>query len=211
MCGGPSSTQKELQQEEADFYRNQIAAYNTAYKNFADIQAVLNKQFEPILAKGPGQFGYTPEEEAALRTESGEGTARYYDQAQRALQQRIAAQGGGTSNVNITSGGSQALQAELAAEGAAESSRENLGITTAGYDLGRQMWGNAITGEEALAAGWNPNAFSSSTVNAGNSAASMANTITQQQNSMWGSVFGALGGIAGGAAGNLNVGPFKSG
>ena len=59
------------------------------------------------------------------------------------------------------------------------------------------MWGEAIKGTEALAAGWNPNAFSSSAVNAGNSAASMANTIAQQQNSIWGSVLGGLGGIAG--------------
>ena len=200
MCGGPSATQQNLQQEEADFYKNQISAYNTAYKNFSDIQAVLNQQFAPILAKGIGQFGYTPEEEAALRTQSGEGTARYFDQAQRALQQRIAAQGGGTSNVNITSGGNQALQAELAAAGAQESARENLGITTSGYDLGRQEYTGAIQGEEALAAGWNPNAFSKSAVDSGSAAASEANTIAQQQNSMWGSVLGALGGIAAGPA-----------
>jgi len=66
MCGGPTSTQTELQQEEADFYRNQISAYQTAYQNFSQIQSVLNAQFAPVLVKGPGQYGYTPEETAAL-------------------------------------------------------------------------------------------------------------------------------------------------
>lgn len=208
MCGGPSREQTELQQEEADFYKNQIQAYNTAYSNFKEIQDTLNKQFQPILDKGPGQMGYQPAEETALRTQANEGTARNFEQAQRALQQRIAAQGGGTSNVNITSGGSQSLQADLAAAAASEQSNENLGITTSGYDLGRQMWTEAVQGDEALAAGWNPNAFSSSTVSSGNAAASEANTIAQQQNSLWGSVLGALGGVAGNAAGRLNVGPF---
>ena len=201
MCGGPSGTQQELQQEEADFYKNQIAAYNTAYQNFSQIQSVLNAQFAPILKAGPGQYGYTPAEDTALRTQAGEGTVQGFTAAQRALQERIAAQGGGTSNVNITSGGSEDIQEQRASETAAESARENLGITTSGYDIGRQQWGEAIQGEEALASGWNPNAFSGSAVSAGGAAASEANTIAAQQNSMWGSILGALGGIGGAAAG----------
>lgn len=194
MCGGPSSAQTEMQQEEAAFYQTQIQAYNNAYKNFSELQDVLQQQFAPILAAGPGQFGYTPAETNALRTESTEGTAQNFATAQRALQQRIAAQGGGTSN--ITSGGAQQLQEELSSATAAEQSRENLGITTSGYDLGRQMWQGAVSGTEQLASGWNPNAFSQSTVSAGAAAASEANTIAQQQNAMWGSVLGALGGVA---------------
>ena len=209
MCGGPSATQKELQQEEADFYKTQIDAYNKAYGNFTQIQNALNQQFAPILAAGPGQMGYTPTELNALRTQATEGTAQGYAAAQRALQQRIAAQGGGTSNVNITSGGSQKLQGDLAAAAARESSSENLGITTSGYDLGRTLWNTAIQGEENLAAGWNPNTFSGSTVNAGSAASSMANTITQQQNSVWGSVLGALGGVAANAAVGWATGGFK--
>jgi hypothetical protein len=142
-------------------------------------------------------MGYTPGEETALRTQATEGTAQNYAAAQRALQQRTAAMGGGTSNINITGGPAQQTQEELASQAAGESSRENLGITTSGYDLGRQMWGEAVQGTEALAAGWNPNQFAQSTVNAGGAAASEANTIAQQQNSMWGSVLGALGGVAG--------------
>jgi hypothetical protein len=198
-----------MQQEEADFYKSQIQAYNTAYSNFKEIQGKLNAQFDPILKAGPGQFGYTPGEATTLRTQADEGTARNFDQAQRALQQRIAAQGGGTSNVNITSGGSIATQAQLASEAAAERAREQLGITTSGYNVGRQMWTQAVQGEENLAAGWNPNTFSGSTVTAGNAAASEANTIAQMQMQPWSNVLGALGGIAGQAAGGWATGGFK--
>ncbi len=197
MCDGPTSAQKEMQQEEAEFYKTQIQAYHQAYSNFSELQDVLEKQFAPILARGAGQMGYTPDELTALRTQATEGTASNFAAAQRGLQQRIAAQGGGTSNVNITGGPAQQIQAELASATAAESSRENLGITTSGYDLGRQMWGEAVQGTEGLAAGWNPSQFASSTISAGNASADEANKIAQLQSSAWAPVLSALGGIAG--------------
>jgi hypothetical protein len=215
MCGGASSSQRDVQEKEAAFYQKQMDAYDTAYSNFQDINKVLKAQFEPILAKGPNQFGYSAGETNALRTQAGEGTAQGFAQAQRALQQRIAAQGGGTGggvgNVNLASGGSQDLQTQLASAAAAEQSKENLGITTAGYDVGRQNYAAAVGGEQGLAAGWNPNSFAGSTINAGNSYASQANTIAAQQNQMWGSVLGALGGIGGAAAGGWTSGLAKGG
>ena len=209
MCGGPSGTQQALQQEEADFYKNQISSYNTAYSNFKDIQTTLNKQFAPILAAGPGQFGFTPDETTALRTQATEGTAQGYQAAQRALQQRIATQGGGTSNINLTGGPSAQVQEELAATGAQTSAQQNLGITTSGYQQGLTNWQNAASGEENLAAGWNPNAFAGSTTNAASPANSEANTIAQQGQQIWGSVLGALGGVAGNMAGGWAQGGFK--
>lgn len=210
MCGGPTATQTDLQQSESDFYKNQINAYNTAYSNFKEIQDTLNAQFAPTLAKGPGQMGYTPQELAALNTQAAEGTGRNYNAAERALQENIAAQGGaGAGTTNITSGPTQQLKEQMASQAAQEQSNEQLGITTSGYDIGRQQYTQAIQGEEALAAGWNPNAFSGSAVNAGSAAASEANTIAAQQNSVWGSVLGALGGVAGSAAGGWGTSGFK--
>jgi hypothetical protein len=210
MCGGPTATQDELQSEEAAFYKKQIEAYDTAYANFSELQNTLKAQFAPILAAGSEQMGYSPEELAALRTQSTEGTARNYDKAQRALQQNIAAQGGGTSPVNMTGGPAAQIKSELASAAAQEASGEQLGITTSGYDVGRQKWQQAVQGEEALAAGWNPNSFSGSATNAGGLANSEANTIAAQQNSIWNSVIGGLSGIAGSAAGGWATSGFKA-
>lgn len=197
MCGGATATQNQLQQEEADFYKTQIAAYNKAYSNFSDIQSVLNKQFEPILAAGPGQMGYTPEQLTDLNTQAAEGTAAYYRQAMQSQAEGEAAMGGGTSNINTTSGAASDTRARIAAAAAGQSAQQRLQIQSTGYDIGRQQWQNAIQGTEALAAGWNPNAFASSTTNSGQLASSQANQIAQQQQQAWGSVLGALGGIAG--------------
>ena len=201
MCGGPSSAQTNLQNEESQFYQQQIDSYKAAYSKYSDLSDAIEKQFAPVLQAGPGQYGYTPTEDAALRTQATEGTASYYSAAQRTLAEQRAAMGGGTSNVNVTSGAADAERARLAAIAAGTESQQNLGITTSGYDLGRQMWSNAMSGTMQLAGMWNPNQFASSTVSAGQLASSQANTIAQQQQNAWGSVLGALGGIAGQAAG----------
>jgi hypothetical protein len=200
MCGGATATQDKLQSEEADFYAKQIESYDTSYANFSALSDTLKKQFEPILAKGPNQRGFDDTERNTLNTQATEGTAQGYAKARAALQEGQAARGGGTSNINITSGGDEQEQEQLAATAAATTSSEKLGITTADYAKGSADYQNAIAGEESLAAGWNPNSFASSANSAGKTASDQANTIAQQQNSVWTSVIGALGGVAGQAA-----------
>jgi hypothetical protein len=197
MCSGPSSTEKNLQTEEADFYKTQIDAYKTAYSKFSDLQGVLDKQFAPILAKGPNQMGFSQAELTDLDTMATEGTAGEYAKAQRALQAGQAARGGGTSNVNTTSGGAEDERQQMAAYAASQTASQRLGIRTAGYDLGRQQWGQAIAGEEDLAAGWNPNTFAGSATSSGSLASQTASNITKESQSAWTGVLSALGGVAG--------------
>jgi hypothetical protein len=209
MCGGASATQDQLQSEEASFYQTQVQAYNTAYKNFSDLSATLNAQFAPILAAGPNQMGFNDAELTNLDTTATEGTAQGYAKAKQALQENVAAQGGGMSNINLTSGATEQEQEELASTAAGTESAEKLGIQQAGYSQGYNEWENAVQGTESLAAGWNPNSFSSSANSAAQTANTEANTITQENNSVWTSVIGALGGIAGSAAGGWALGKSK--
>jgi len=206
MCGGPSSTELDLQRSEADFYKKQVSAYDTAYSNFKDIQDTLKQQFAPIIAKGPNQMGFNDAELTTLNTQADEGTAQQYAKAKQALQEGSAARGGGMSNINMTSGGADQQQEELASLAASTASAEKLGIQRAGYEQGYNEWQGAVQGEENLAAGWNPNSFSSSANASGKTVNDLATTITSEQNSVWGSVLGALGGIAGQAAGGWALG-----
>jgi len=209
MCGGPTDTQKELQQEEADFYRTQINAYNTAYSKFSAITDKLNAQFEPILAAGINQYGFNAAEENTLNSQAIEGTANEYAKARKALGENIAALGGGQSNENITSGEANQMREQLASTAAALQSGELLSIKKAGYDLGRQNYLDAEHGEEYLAGSWDPNTFAGSANSSAKVANDEANQIAAQQNSIWTSVIGALGGVAGGFAGDFNFGPSK--
>lgn len=210
MCGGgPSSTEQQLQSEEADFYKTQIGAYNKAYSKFQGITDALNAQFAPILAGGPGQFGFTPGETAALRTQATQGTATSYNQAARAMAEQGAGMGGGRSTINATGGPMTQAREQLASAAAGQESTQQLGITAAGYQQGRENWQTAITGEENLAAGWNPNAFAGSATGAASPANQMAQTIVQQQQAPFQAIMGALGGAVGTAAGGWASGGFK--
>lgn len=197
MCGGASSAQVNLQNEESQFYATQIQAYNTAYQNFSELQAALKAQFAPVLAAGPGQMGFTTQELNDLNTQATEGTATGFAKAERAAHQAVAARGGGNDVTNITSGAAGQTDAELAAIGAATQSQEELGIKEAGYAEGRRQYDEAIAGEEGLAAGWNPNSFGSTANSSAQVANSEANAVTEANQSVWQSVMGALGGVAG--------------
>lgn len=201
MCGGPSQTQLNLQSEEAQFYQTQINAYNTAYSNFKSLQDTLNAQFAPILAAGPGQKGFTTAEANDLESQAKTGTAVNFAKASQAAQAAIAARGGGNDTTNITSGGAQQLEGELASTAAATESAQELGIDEANYSAGRSNYEGAVQGEEELAAGWNPNSFAGSANNSGKIASDEANEITKEQQSVWGGVLSGLSGIAGQWAG----------
>lgn len=210
MCGGPTTAQENLQNEEAAFYQNQVSAYNTAYSNFSQISNQLQNMYAPILAKGPDQQGFSPGETEQLNAQATQGTAANYGAASKALSESIGAQGGGTSNENITGAGANALKEELASTGASAQSAQETQIQEADYAQGHQDYEQAVAGDESLASGWNPNAFAGSATNAGNAEENTAGAIAQEQDSVWNSVFSALGGVAGAAVGNLNVGPFAS-
>lgn len=207
MCGGPTATQDQLQQEEADFYQTQIQAYNTAYANFSAISSALNAQFAPIVAAGPNQTGFSAPEMTTLNTQAVQGTATNYDSAETALNEGLAAEGSGGEG--LSSGQTAQLRGELGSSAAATESSEELGIDQADYSQGYTNYENAVGGEEQLASGWNPNSFASSTTNSANSTNSEANAIAQEQESGWTSIIGALGGVAGGFAGDFSFGPSK--
>jgi hypothetical protein len=208
MCGGPTAAQENLQNEESQFYATQIQSYNTAYANYSQLQQTLTQQFAPVLAAGPGQTGFTDQETNALNTQAIEGTASNYQQAEETANAAINARGGGNDTTNITSGTAQQLNEEIASTAAGTESAEELGVTQSNFAQGRQNYENAISGEEEVASGWNPNTFAGSATNAAGAANTEADAIAQEQDSVWSSVMGALGGVAGEAVGNLNVGPF---
>jgi hypothetical protein len=197
MCGGASGTQEQLQTEEANFYQAQTQAYSTAYSNFKDIQNRLNAQFDPIINKGPNQMGYNAAELTNLNTMATEGVATNYAKAKQALQQDIATEGGGTGTINLSGGPSNQLREELASTAAATQSAEQLGIQQSGYEQGYNEYQNAVQDEEAVAGGWNPNAFAGSATSSAGAANSEANAVQTANAATWNSVMGALGGIAG--------------
>jgi hypothetical protein len=207
LCKGATSQEKNQQQAEADLAKKQASFFDTMTTSYGQmfagqnaILSALKTAFQPILEAGPGQYGYTKAEDRALRTQASEGTGASYKMAKQAVAEGQAASGG---DAFIPKGATAEVNAQLASTAAAQEAQQQLGITTQGYEIGRQNFGQAASALGGVAGMMNPTGYAGASTGAGSSAAGtgkdafeMASTI-QQQNaaaSPWNIVGGVLGG-----------------
>ena len=202
MCGA-SNDQKDLEKEQAAFYAQTTAqaaqVFGMANTVFNEITAAA----APIVAAGPSQEGYSAAEKQVLNSQAISSTAGSYDSLSKALNSKIAANGGGAS---ITSGAALQQQEQLGVSAANQISSQELGITSDSYKQGNANY-NAAVGELAAAPGvFNTSAnVNNAATGAGSAASTSANNITNANNSWVSSVTGALGGVAGNVV-NANPG-----
>lgn len=193
MCGA-SSEQYQLQDEQIQFYQQ---AQQESAATFSEQQGII-KQLEgiysPILAKGPNQMGYSDQELDTLNAQAVEGTAENYSRAAKAVNEQIAAQGGGNLP-GVTTGGQEQLKAEIAASSAAEQSREETGIMQAGYEQGYNEFKQATDALATASGQLSPATYENAATSAGSSASQTANEIAQENNSWINAAIGAAGSI----------------
>jgi hypothetical protein len=200
-CKGASSEQKALEASQTNFYNTLLQQQQAQFGKQDALYAAVRGVYDPIIAAGPNQYGFAGAEDRALRTQASEGTAAQYRQAEAATSAAMAARGGGNSF--LPSGAEADIHSRVAGAAAAQESSQQLGITKAGYEVGRENFNNATGVEMGIASGYNPLGYANSATTAGNSAFNMASEI-QKANaaaSPWGTIGGLVGGIAGSFAG----------
>ena len=196
MCGGPSRQEVDIQKKQADYYdvmtQQAKEVFGEANQVFKDLQSA----FAPIVAAGPNQEGFSPEEKTAMMTEATEGTAQTYNKAAKALGQQVASEGGG--NAYIPNGANEQLKEELLNSAAANESANKNAIIQKDYDIGRANFMQAAGVLGGATGTFNPaTGMSGEATNAGGAAAKTAEDITQANNSWMNMVGGVLGGIGG--------------
>ena len=196
LAKGASGAENQLQQQQSDFYKTLTSNYQTQFANQSAIFNSIQSVFNPILQAGPNQYGFSNQEDAALRTQATEGTAASFANARSATAQALASSGGG--NDFLPSGANANIQTNLEGQAAATQSNQQLGITEAGYQQGYNQFTQASNALGSVAAGLNPLGYAGAATPAGNSAFGSASTIQQQNNAA--SPWGTIGGILGGAA-----------
>ncbi|MCU1305167.1 MAG: hypothetical protein JWQ87_5451 [Candidatus Sulfotelmatobacter sp.] len=199
MCGA-SSAQVGLQNSQIAFYNQLTSQYSTIFGQSQGILSALTKAFEPILAKGPNQEGFSAAEKTALESQATTGVGENYSKAQAALATQQGAEGGGNSF--IPAGAQEQQKAQLAQSAAQLQSSEDLGITQANYAQGRQNYQFAAGELGGVAAQLNPTGFANSATGAGGAASTTANEVSQANNSWMQLVSGAIGSAAGAYAGH---------
>jgi hypothetical protein len=188
-----SGEEKALASQQADFYKTLTADYSKQFANQSAILSSLTAAFDPILKAGIGQYGFTPQQDVSMRTSASDAIARNTASAQTALNENLAARGGG--NVSIPSGATAQLEASLLSSEATQQAETSNAITQKGYDVGRS---NFLSAEGALmgAAGmYNPLGFAGATTGAGSSAFNMEDEINKQNTAWQGALTGALTGM----------------
>lgn len=192
MCG-PSAAENQSLAEQNSLTSSIQSAFNGLFASQSQINSLLTNQLTPIAEAGPDQQGFGPQELAALTTKAGEGVGANYAKASEALNNQLAAQGGG--NAYLPTGARAALKGSLATAAANQMSNEELAITNANYTQGRQNWQQATSGLQALSAQMNPAAYSGQAVSANEGGFSMASQINQQKNQEYADIAGGVLGL----------------
>lgn len=189
MCG-PSGQEKNIQGQQQSLSTILASHFGERFGQQSQILQNLNNMLTPIAEAGPDQQGFGANELAALNTQSGEGVGRNYGKATQALQNTLAARGGG--NEYLPTGARGALQGTLASSAANEMSQEQLGITRANYAQGRSNWQMATGGLSALANQYDPMSYAGGAQKGYDSSFGMADKISQEQNQATASIVGGI-------------------
>lgn len=175
---GASSTQQQLQQQQTANYGQMAAQSSKIFGNASTIFQNITSAFNPILAAGPGQSGFTPAELANLQSSAITQTGQAYRNASQAAGERAGAAGGGT--FIAPSGAAMGEQAQIAEAGAQATSSALSNINLQNAQLGQQNWLNAANVLSGSTNVFNPaTGAGSAATGAGSAAASTANQVQQ--------------------------------
>ncbi len=192
---GPSSTQMELQQEQAQFYQEGMQESQTAFAEQQSLLKQMQAVYDPILAKGPNQEGFSTEEENTLNAQAVQGTATNYTEAAKGVNEQLDAEGGG--NNPLPTGGATQLREEVAASAAGQESGEEEQIQQANYAQGYNEFEGATQALTTASGELSPTSYETAATSAGSAAEQTANQINQEQNSWITPVMGAVGAVGG--------------
>ena len=172
-------------------------------ENFAAQQSILKNltdSIDSVIKAGPSQYGFSAQEDSALRSQALTGTGAAYRNAQQAVQGNLAAIGGG--NTFLPSGTAEVIKAQVANQAADQEASQQLGITTAGWNTGRQNYLTALNEGNSVASILNPAQYSSQALQ-GSQASFDAQHAMATEPTTAGVVGGILGSVAGAAVGGL--------
>jgi hypothetical protein len=182
MCG-PSSQEQQISSAQESMGNTLQANYNTNYAAQSQDLSKLNNLLTPIANAGPSQTGFAAPELSALQTSAGETIGQNFGNAEKQLNNSLAAEGGG-NDASTNFGAKSELKNTLAAQGANNLSNADTQITNANYEQGNKNWQSATSGLQALGSEYNPNAVAGAATQASGqamqSATNNANATAQQ-------------------------------
>lgn len=198
MCGA-TGAQKASQANEvkvSDLLRTDMQLVFGKNQGLLD---TLTKSLSPTVQSGPNQYGFSPTEDAARRTQATEQFAAAGANATNSVRNSVAAQGG----MNLPSGSEAAIESSLAQNEANQQANAQLNVTEQGYEAGRQNYFQSVS-DLASAPGQLENPATqagSAAMGAAGQQMQGATDIANAQNAWMAPVAGMIGAVGGAALG----------
>jgi len=191
--GGTSAAAEANEQAQTEFYKMMQQEQTTTFGESQSLLDAIKGSWDSILAAGPGQLGYTPEENTALRTGITDTGATATANAINSTDLRMKQQGGG-ANV-LPTGAGEALTENATVLGNQSTAEQLNAETAADYAQGLTNFNNATTVLSGTAGLENPVGTANATTGAGSNATSAINLADTESSQPLNTI---LGGIAGG-------------
>lgn len=182
---------KQNEQIQLDLNKQLLQTFQTQFGKQSQITDSVTKNLQPLI---DNPQGYSPEELQALRTQTSDTNSGQFNDAQKALNDQLAARGGAST---LPSGVDAQLRAQLAEAGAKTEAGSQNQITLNNEELKRQNFFNAVNALSGNAQIINPLGYASGATAGGNTVANLSQAVTASNQSP---LMGAIGGIVGGAA-----------
>jgi hypothetical protein len=186
------------QAAQTQFYSTLTANYNTDFGEFEGATQNLMSVLQPIVNAGPGQYGYSAAQDAAIRGSAMTSDAAAAANSEAAVNAQITASNGGAAL--MPTGAQEQLTEEGDVAAAQKTATDQNAITQAGYAQGTTNYDTALSGEESVLSLENPNNFAGSATSGGNAATGAVNAATTAaaDSDSWTQMVGsALGGVTG--------------
>jgi hypothetical protein len=193
MCG-PSHQQEQLAGQATSFASTLQSNYNTQFSNQSDVLSKLNQTMSPILAAGPNQQGYSPQELSTLNSRAISNAGGTYKNAAQAVGGQLAGRGGDSG---LTSGVDAQIKAGLASSAAGNASNALNTIQTNNYDVGRDNFYKAAGAQQTLAKLYDPNATGDLANSEGQAAFGEVTKVQDEKNQEQQAIAGGIESIAG--------------
>lgn len=207
--GGPSAEAKANEAAQTAFYKSMTQEQAATFGESQDLFNQIKGITAPILAKGPNQYGFTPEEDALLRGQIEAGGATATANAVNATQLAARQARGGAPAPTGADAEIEAIARTVGGQGTAKSLAEE---KLSGYQAGHQLYSealNALTGQQQLLS---PTSYAGAATGAGESATKAINLADSERSTLLQSLLGGLTqGVMSGVTGGLGTAVSKIG
>lgn len=201
MCG-TSSEQKNAYSQAQAVQQDFVTNMNKVFATNQNILSNITTPLEKTVSAGSSQYGFTPEEDAARKTNILETNSAATRQASNIAGEKLGAIG----DPNLASGARASITGDIAERGALATSGALQNETAEGYAVGRSNYDNAV-GKLASAPGELENPatqMESGALQGTENLEKSADAITATNRAWEKPVLGALGAVADVATGGLS-------